>query len=87
LIMLIILGEEYESCSSLLCSFLHPPITLFPLRSKYSPQHPVLKHPQFMFPLYVRDHLSHPYRSTGKIIVLYILIFTFFYSRQEDGSF
>jgi hypothetical protein len=25
----------------------------------------------------VRDKVSHPYKTTGKIIVLYILIFTF----------
>jgi hypothetical protein len=34
--------------------------------------------------LTVRDHVSHPYRTTGKIIVLYILTFTFFDSRGED---
>jgi hypothetical protein len=27
-IILIILGEKYKSCSSSLCSFLHPPVTL-----------------------------------------------------------
>jgi hypothetical protein len=25
----------------------------------------------------VKDQVSHPYKTTGKIIVLYILIFTF----------
>jgi hypothetical protein len=34
--------------------------------------------------LNVRDQVSHPCRTTGKIAVLYILIFTFFYSRRED---
>jgi hypothetical protein len=28
--------------------------------------------------LNVRDQVSQPYRTTGKIVVLYILIFTFF---------
>jgi hypothetical protein len=32
----------------------------------------------------VRDQASHPYRTTGKIIVLYILIFTFLGSSRED---
>jgi hypothetical protein len=35
----------------------------------------------------VRDNVSHPYRTTGKIIVLYILTFTFFDSRREDKRF
>jgi hypothetical protein len=37
--------------------------------------------------LKVREHVSHPYRIKGKIIVLYILIFKFFESRQEDKRF
>jgi hypothetical protein len=32
-IILVILGDEYKSCSSLLCSFLHPPI----IRSLFGP--------------------------------------------------
>ena len=40
-----ILGEEYRSFSSLLCSLLHFLHYLVPPRSKYSPQHHVLKHP------------------------------------------
>jgi hypothetical protein len=35
----------------------------------------------------VRDQVSHPYRTTGKITVLYILIFKFFDSRREDRRF
>jgi hypothetical protein len=34
--------------------------------------------------LIVRDQVSHPYITTCIIIVLYILIFTFLDSRQED---
>ena len=41
-------GEQYRSLSSSLCSFLHS-CYLVPLRSKYSPQHPILKHPQPTF--------------------------------------
>jgi hypothetical protein len=40
-----------------------------PLRSKYFPQHPVL-----CFSLNVRDQVSHPYRTTGKLIVLSLIV-------------
>jgi hypothetical protein len=40
-ISLRILGKEYRSLSSSLCDYLK---SLVPLRAKYSPQHPVLKH-------------------------------------------
>ena len=39
-----ILGKEYSSLSSSLCSFLHSLITS-PSHPKYSPQHPILKTP------------------------------------------
>ena len=44
-----ILGEQYKSFSSALCSLLHSPRYLVPPRSKYSPEHHVLKHPQLPF--------------------------------------
>jgi hypothetical protein len=37
--------------------------------------------------LNVRDKVSHPYRTTGKIIILYILILMFLESRWEDIRF
>ena len=43
-----ILGEEYRSFSSSLCSVPFP-CHLVPLSPKYSPQHPILKHPQSAF--------------------------------------
>ena len=42
-------GEQYRSFSSSLCSFLHSPVTSSLLGPKYSPQHPILKHPQPTF--------------------------------------
>jgi hypothetical protein len=54
-----------------------------PFRSKYPPQHAVLKNPQSVY-LQVRDQVSHPYSTTGKITVLCILIFRFFDMRRED---
>jgi hypothetical protein len=35
--------------------------------------------------LNVTDQVSHPYRTTGNIIVLYVLIFKFLDSRREEG--
>jgi hypothetical protein len=35
----------------------------------------------------VSDHVSHPYYTTDKIIVLYILIFVFWHSKLEDKRF
>jgi hypothetical protein len=46
-----------------------------PVRYKYSPQHPVLKQPCSSFS--VREYISHPHKTTDKIIVLYILILKF----------
>jgi hypothetical protein len=34
--------------------------------------------------LNVRDQVSHPYKTTGTIMVLYILTFNFLDNRQED---
>jgi hypothetical protein len=87
LIFLIILGKEYTLWSSSLCSFLQPPITS-PL---FDPN--ILLNTMFPYTLSlcsslnVRDNVSHPYRTTGKIIVLYILICTFFTADEKtEGS-
>ena len=64
------IGEEYRSLSSSLCSFLHSPVN------------PSLLGPNILLntlfsntlslcsSLNVSDHVSHPYKTTGKIIVL-----------------
>jgi hypothetical protein len=54
-----------------LCSFLEPPIT----SSLFSPNI-LLNTLSLCSSLNVRDQVPHPYRTTGRIIVLYILIFT-----------
>jgi hypothetical protein len=53
---------------------------LIPLRSKYSPQHPVLKHPQSKFPLNIRDQVPHPYKTVCKLI----LVLNFYVFKTAD---
>jgi hypothetical protein len=35
----------------------------------------------------VSDQVKHPHKTTGKIIVLYVLIFVFLNSNREDKKF
>ena len=66
-----LLGEKYRSLSTSLCSFLHSPVTLFQLETN------ILLNTLFLHTLRVhsflnvRDQVSHPYKTTGKILVLY----------------
>jgi hypothetical protein len=43
--------------------------------------------PSPRFSVNVRDQVSHPYRTTGKVIVVFIIIFTFFDGRRKDRRF
>jgi hypothetical protein len=67
-----------------LCNFLHSPISspLFGsnilFRTLFSNTLSLCRS------LNVRNQVSHPYKTTGKIMVLYILTFTFLDSRRED---
>jgi len=82
-ITLITCGEAYKLQSFLLCSFLQPLVT----SSLFSPN--ILLSTLFsnmlrLCSLSVREQVSHPYKTTDKIMVLYILIFKFSERRQED---
>jgi len=75
LIIRIIFGEQYRSLSSSLCSFIHSSLTSslvgpnILLSTLFS--HTVILRAS----LSVSDQVSPSYKTTGKIIVLYILIF------------
>jgi len=81
-----ILGEQYRSLSPSLYSFLHSlftssflgPNILNTLFSDTLSLHSSLN---------MRDQVSHPYKTTSKIIVLYILNFKFLDSKLEDKIF
>ena len=70
-----ILGEQYRSLSSSLCSFLHSPVT----SSLSDPN--ILLNNLFSNTLSLRSSLnisdqdSHPYKTTGKIIVIIVISF------------
>jgi len=81
----IIFGDACRLLSSSLYSFLYPPLT-----SSLGPNllSTLLKKPLGVrSSLNVSDQVSHPYKTTGIIIAMYILIFKFLYSRLEDKRF
>jgi hypothetical protein len=82
-----ILGKECRSLISSLCSFLHSFVTsslLCPNILLYTLFSNILS---LIFSLNVSDQVSHPYKTTVKIIVLYILTFRFFDNTLEDKRF
>jgi len=72
-----ILGKEYRSGSSSLCSFLHFPVTPSHLDPNSLLNTLFSNTLSFLSSLIVSDQVSNPYKTTGEIILLYVLIFIF----------
>ena len=79
-----ILGEEYRSLSSSLCSLLHSPVTSSLLGPNILLNTMFSNTLSFLSSSNVSNQVSHPCKTTGKIIVLCILIFKFLNSNLED---
>jgi hypothetical protein len=80
-----IFGKEYRSLSCLLCSCLYSPVTSSLLRLNIHLSTLFSNTLSLRPSLNVSDHVSHPYNTKGKIIVLYI--FMFFNSKLENRKF
>ena len=63
-----ILGEEYKSFSSSLCNLLHSPVTSSLLGQNILLNTMFSDTLSFLFFRNVNDQVSHPYKTTGKII-------------------
>jgi hypothetical protein len=59
-------GEEYRSLSSSIWSFLHSSVTFFYLGHNILLKPLILITLSLRFSLNVSDHVSHPYKPTGK---------------------
>ena len=73
-----------RSLSSSLCSFLHTPAVSFLLGPNILLNTLFSNTLSLHSSLNVSNQVSHPYKTTGKTTVLYILIFKFFDSKLED---
>ena len=67
-----ILGEEYRSLSSSLCSLLHSTVTSSLLGPNIRLNTIFSNTLSFLSSLNVSDQASHPYKTTGKIISLHM---------------
>jgi len=82
LIILIIFSEQFRAQSSSLCSLLQSLVTSALFGQNIFLSTLISKTLSPSSSLNVRDQVPHPHKTTGKIIVLYILIFTFLNSEK-----
>ena len=79
-----ILGEQYKSISSSLCSFLHSFVTSC-LLSPNILLNTLFSHTLCLSSsLNVNDQVSHSYKTRGKIVILYTVIVIFSDRKLED---
>ena len=83
----IILGEEYRSFSSSLCSPPLSPVTSSLLGTNILLNTILSNTLSFLSSHNINNQVSHPYKATGKIIVLYISIFKFLDNNLEEKRF
>ena len=84
---LTIMGEVYRSWISSLCTFLHSPVTSSLLGPNIFLSTLFSNTLGLLSSLNVSDQVSHPYKTTGKITFLCILIFKLLDSKLEDKRF
>jgi len=87
LITPMITGEECRAYNSSLCSLLHSPVTSSLLGSNILLSTLFSNTLSLCSFLSVSDQASHPYKTTGNITVLNILIFVFLATKLEDKRF
>ena len=79
-----IFGELYRSLNSTLCSFLHSLITSSLLGPNILLNTLISNILTLRSSVNVSDQASHPFKTTGKIVVLCIVIFKFLDIKLED---
>jgi hypothetical protein len=86
LICLMLFGKEYNLCSPSSCSFFRSAVTSSLLGQDILLRTLFSNTLSLCSSLNVRYQVSHPYKATATIMVLYILTFIFLESRQEHKS-
>ena len=79
-----VLGEVYRSLSSLLCIFIHSHVTLSFLGLNILLNTLFSKTLSLRSSLNMSNQVSYPHKTTGKILVLFILNFQFLDSKLEE---